>query len=38
MKRDEMKGSEVKVVFIGINVWNMNRYDIKIIYFYYLGK
>lgn len=36
MKSDEMKGSEVKVVFIAMDVWNRNMYKMETIYFYYI--
>jgi len=36
MKSDEMKGSEVKMVFIAMDMWNTNRYEMETIYFYYI--
>jgi hypothetical protein len=34
--KDEMKGSEVEVVFIGMDVWNTNMYKMETISFYYI--
>jgi hypothetical protein len=36
MKCHEMKGSEMKMVFIAMDMWNMNMYKMETIYFYYI--
>jgi hypothetical protein len=36
MKIDEMKGSEMKAIFIAMDVWNTNIYKMETIYFNYI--
>jgi len=36
MKSDGMKNSEMKVVFIAMDMWNMNKYKMETIHFDYI--